>query len=165
MVTEVHPEKKNMVMRTAKVVAVLTAGIEANRRRTRVVVFMVPPQLFDEQLQVSFNKGSTSRKMCIIVGERDEAGELMQTSLVHAPQRPLPRLVNATAETLAAGDGHRKITIALLGVEGNALATGRPVPLKGTVAGHESQPDTAAHWIANDVLFVSAGSRGGKLTF
>lgn len=83
---------------------------------------------------------------------------------MHAAQRPLPALIDAAAETLATGYGHGEITIALLRVEGYALATDRPVPLQGGMAGHGSQADAAAHRVAAEVFPVSPGSRCGKLT-
>lgn len=67
--------------------------------------------------------------MLVAVGERDEAGQLMLASLMHAAQRPLAGFVDATAEALPARHGYGKVSIAVLRVEGNPRPRYRLEPL------------------------------------
>lgn len=81
---------------------------------------------------------------------------------MHAADGPLARFVDAAAETAATRHLHGKISIALLGVEGDPLARCRAESLKGLVAGH-SQTNPAPHWVARHIFAVCAGSGTGEL--
>lgn len=96
---------------------------------------------FQEVLGVFLYQGPPHRQTLVVVRQRDEAVALVHLGFVHAPRRPLERVVEPTANATAARQDDRPIRVTgrsgkyYRAFSGGIGAAG-PIALEGFVARH-----------------------------
>lgn len=132
-VHKVRIEQQHVVVGSKRLFTIFTTGKETN------TVSEMLTETFHEELQITFNESVAGRQMLIVIRESEEGRGRVHTLFMHAPESPLARMFELTADTLATWNFDRDPSFRFTRVKYEpgfpGLAFGI-VSREGTVTGH-----------------------------